>query len=636
MKNWIYILSAVMFLASLPETSWSIENTAIRNPAGVSNVPPSILRNGLYRSPNPIDRSGNLGITGNVRRGRHFQALVPYRSTTAFGAILGSTSLDSFLRDSAGPEDFGSNKYMAQPYYSPTGTVATVRPGSSGVFKPETTKVSGQVPDTFGLEALSKKQVSSRQDTGTTSAMKGIWEPTSASRSRLWSTPLTLEGQPKRERTYLGVIEGAELSVPSETSVHPGSEKLGAEQYQRQMEQLQRDMMKIKSQASQLKTDTMSKEDLLKLVSEPGTSEISRKYDMERLQSPKALQPFERPRRPGTQTQVQKSKTPKAEITSPDDKFDKELLEALRATQGQEQLGMTPDTKKEFSGLPAADSRLRQEDTGTAAEASAKKRVWEPTQLSTPQYLKTDTDIYEGTEGTNREAAYYKLLRKLGGEASSTLEATNGGYVGTGQTQDSAFGGPGTTTSVVDEIKALSSDELSARAKRIMGPHKNLESFSQARFQRHMTTAQTYLKQGKYYQASDAFALALLYDSKNPAAYGGKSIALFAAGEYISSALFLSRALNVSEQYARSNINLTAILGDKDKIDKRIADAEEWLERSNVPELEFLLGYVYYQMGRLGPAQQAIDAAQKSKPTSPAVKALQQTIADAIRSSKSK
>ncbi|GAG49244.1 unnamed protein product, partial [marine sediment metagenome] len=92
--------------------------------------------------------------------------------------------------------------------------------------------------------------------------------------------------------------------------------------------------MKIRSQASKLKTGTMSKEDLLKLVSEPRTSEISRKYDMERLQSPKAPQPFERPQRPDAQTQVQKSKTPKAEITSPD-KFDKELLEALRATQGQ-------------------------------------------------------------------------------------------------------------------------------------------------------------------------------------------------------------------------------------------------------------------------------------------------------------
>jgi len=188
-----------------------------------------------------------------------------------------------------------------------------------------------------------------------------------------------------------------------------------------------------------------------------------------------------------------------------------------------------------------------------------------------------------------------------------------------------------TTGSVVDEINALSSAALSARAKQIMGPYKSVESFNQARFQRHMVTAQAYLKQGKYYQAANSFALASIYDSKNPSAYGGKSIALFAAGEYISSALFLSRALDISERYAQSNINLTAILGSKDKIDKRIADAEEWLERSNAPELEFLLGYVYYQMGRLGPAEQAIDAAQKAMPASPAVKALKKAIAEAIK-----
>jgi len=635
MKNWIYILAAVMFLAALPETGWSIENTAIRNPAGLSTVPPSSFGNGLYRSPNPIDRSGNLAITGNIRRGRHFQGPVPYRSTTTFGATLGSTSLDSFLRDSAGAEDFGyySNKYRAQPYYSPTETVATVKPGRSGVFKPVTTKVSGRVPDTFGLEALSKKQVSPRQDTGTPFATYGEWEPTSAPRSRLWSTPLT--------------IEEVERSARSETGIYPESRKLSADQYQKQMEQLRRDLMKIRGEASKLKTEE-SPEDLLKLIPEPGTSESSRKYDVERPPG-EALQPFERRQRPaprapsgGIQTQVPKEQKGTAwdsgEITSSPpgalraDKFDKELLEALRATQGQEQLIRTPDTKKGLSDTIALE-QIRQQlanlETGVQGTSDAKNRVWESTQLSTPEYLQTETDTYEAAKGADQEglygqfanSPYLQLLSKTGqiatGETDSDVETTNANYK--------------TTGSVVDEINALSSAALSARAKQIMGPYKSVESFNQARFQRHMVTAQAYLKQGKYYQAANSFALASIYDSKNPSAYGGKSIALFAAGEYISSALFLSRALDISERYAQSNINLTAILGSKDKIDKRIADAEEWLERSNAPELEFLLGYVYYQMGRLGPAEQAIDAAQKAMPASPAVKALKKAIAEAIK-----
>ncbi len=41
------------------------------------------------------------------------------------------------------------------------------------------------------------------------------------------------------------------------------------------------------------------------------------------------------------------------------------------------------------------------------------------------------------------------------------------------------------------------------------------------------------------------------------------------------------------------------MLGGQDKLDSRIADVKEWLGRSGSGKLEFLLGYVYYRMGRL-------------------------------------
>jgi len=101
---------------------------------------------------------------------------------------------------------------------------------------------------------------------------------------------------------------------------------------------------------------------------------------------------------------------------------------------------------------------------------------------------------------------------------------------------------------------------------------------------------------------------------------------LFGAGEYISSALYLSRAIEMSDEYARTRVDLASILGDKDKLESRIADAKESLERSLAPDLELLLAYTYYQMGRLAPAREAIESARKAMPKSVAVQKLKAII----------
>ena len=171
-------------------------------------------------------------------------------------------------------------------------------------------------------------------------------------------------------------------------------------------------------------------------------------------------------------------------------------------------------------------------------------------------------------------------------------------------------------------VLGLSQADLSVRAKRIMGPHKSLESFSDAKFTQHMRVAEGYLRTGRYYRAADSFALASVYEPDNPLALAGRGHALFAAGEYVSSALFVARALEIAPEYARTEIDLVAVLGDADKLAGRIADIERWLEGSGATELQFLLGYVYYRIGRLSQAKQAIDAVREKMPRSPAVQAL--------------
>jgi tetratricopeptide (TPR) repeat protein len=180
------------------------------------------------------------------------------------------------------------------------------------------------------------------------------------------------------------------------------------------------------------------------------------------------------------------------------------------------------------------------------------------------------------------------------------------------------------------QAKKLAETGLSvAGTKGILGPYETFASFSEDRFNQNMRAGELYLKQGRYYRAADAYTLASLYKPGDPLAYAGKSHALFASGEYMSSALFLSRALQIFPEYARFKIDIVAMMGGRDKLESRVVDVEEWLGRSGgAPELQFLLAYVYYQMDRLQPAKEAIDAAFKMMPQAPAVLALKKAIED--------
>ncbi|MHC4790134.1 MAG: tetratricopeptide repeat protein [Planctomycetota bacterium] len=175
-------------------------------------------------------------------------------------------------------------------------------------------------------------------------------------------------------------------------------------------------------------------------------------------------------------------------------------------------------------------------------------------------------------------------------------------------------------------LEGLSNQEISARAKAILGPYQDYESFLKDKFSKYMSAGEMYLKRGKYYRAADAYSLALLYKPADAFANAGESHALFAAGEYMSSALYLSRALDISSEYAGFKIDFVALIGDRDRIESRVAEIEEWLKRSDAGELHFLLGYVYYRMDRLEKAKESIAAASEKMPSTPAVNILKKAI----------
>jgi tetratricopeptide (TPR) repeat protein len=504
-----YIIVGLLFFTAFSETGWA----AVENRISSSTIPPSSRREGLIRSPDAIDGGGNLLVTGNIRGPAYFRGVVPYYAPTYFGQTLPSSSLDSFLRDSAGSEDFGRyNRYSGytpgyRPYYSPTQTVASTMPGASAGAGAPATNIGAYSarPYLTGTLPLRRDEI-----LDTASAM-------SLARLRPMSmTPAEMQ-----------------KLISSETAKNSPA-GLTDRQYQTQAEQYKPDISQESYKTGELKKPL------------PG-------FDGSLLPSA--------PRKPG------------GEVNQP--------------------FG-TP-TQKEQAG-----------------EKTAEMPFGAPWAIDTNK----QPDVYDQMK-QQLDSLQKKLELALAAQQPEKAAE---------ESKKSA----GEQTKEGSQAEKLAEINLSvAKAGGSLSPFETFASFSEDKFNQNMRAAELYLKQGRYYRAADAYTLASLYKPDDPLAYAGKSHALFASGEYMSSALFLSRALQIFPEYARFKIDIEAMVGDRDKLESRVVDVEEWLGRSGgAPELQFLLAYVYYQMGRPQLAKEAIDAACEKMPQAPAVLALKKAIED--------
>ncbi len=503
------IRSALIFLlvlaAALPTTSRAIENPSVRNPVGSGIVPPSSSGAGLIKTPNPIDTSYNRVITGNVGGGKHFRGVVPYGSTSDFGASTGSGMLDSFLRRSIGST--GTERYMRNyvPFYSQTGTVTTTRPGSTEIIRPPSMATQSRPTGIASLPPLPKSQPSF------------LLQPL--------SSPRTL-------RPMSMTTQQMEQAISSEVDTY--LKGITIAENRRYLEQ-----RSIEQQ-----------------IRPTGEKAIELDKSISATQKPQA-EPLEL--LPELKTQTFQEQPPQS-----------------RAKSDYEQMDVYERMKLQFDRLKKGVIELPTEkQTEAAADAQRESAI---RQVKSGQAGKTDGSVAEQSAGV-----------------------------------------PDVTMTV-------------AKAAQIRGPHRTFASFAKDRFNQSMRSAEEYLKRGKYYRAADAYTLALIYKSNDPLAYAGKSHALFAAGEYMSSGMFLLRALRIFPEYATVKVDLEYMLGDRDKIDDRIVDIERWYQKSGAVELKFLLAYVYYQMDRFEQATEAIDAVYESMPDAPAIAAFKDAIYDAVKS----
>ena len=489
-----------------------VSSSRIKSRIGPSNVPPSALRSGLYRSPNPIDTTMNLVVTGNVGRGKHFRGVVPYNAVTYFGGTLGSTTLDSFLRRS-GQMDFYPGGLT--PFYSQTQTVTTLAPGSSGIVTAPTSQlgVAGGNTALSSLGSYIKRlpPIADGRGLRKVPAVVSIGDSSQPVRDvRL--RPMGMTAQELEQILGTGEYRLGITTRPREA---------GDEQYQ-QLERFRRDLRVVAGKATRLQRRLEGAKDTLQPVF--GWKEKAL-----------ILKPFET-KAPVKQTKQDKRADIYEQMKADIEKFQ----QSIQAAQQQR------DEKK----------NAEDKDRKTGAEKEA------------PQ----------------PELSQAERLTKVGLSAAR------------------------------------------ARARGILGEHKTFASYSEDKFNRYIKAAEGYLKAGKYYRAADLYTLASIYKPDDPLAYAGKSHALFAAGEYMSSSLFLARALVIFPEYAWFKIDIEEMVGDRDTLENRIADIRQWLKISGAGELDFLLAYVYYQMGRADAAKEAIDAAYKKMPEAQAVVTLKEAI----------
>ncbi len=162
----------------------------------------------------------------------------------------------------------------------------------------------------------------------------------------------------------------------------------------------------------------------------------------------------------------------------------------------------------------------------------------------------------------------------------------------------------------------------------------NFQSYSQTQFDKYYNTAQDQLRRGNYYEAADSFTLASVYEPENPICYAGQGHALFAAGQFVSSALYIIRAIELNPEFIRTNVDLMSIAGSRDIVLSRTNELEQLLRKAPAAGLQILAAYVYYRTDRMADAREIINAVYQDSPNSRAALALKIAIDTKINYSK--
>ena len=169
-------------------------------------------------------------------------------------------------------------------------------------------------------------------------------------------------------------------------------------------------------------------------------------------------------------------------------------------------------------------------------------------------------------------------------------------------------------------------EALSNEGRKVLGEHETFASLADEKFANFMDAAEAFIKDKQFYRAADTYALAIVWKPKDARGYLGQSFSLFAAGEYMSSAYYLSRAFELDPRAATKKYNLAKFIDNRDVFENRVLEIATWQERSGSGELAFLLAYISYQDDKATRAVNEIRKAREAMPDAPAVTLLKSII----------
>ena len=536
-----FVIALTITATVFSVASRGVDNSAVSR----GTVPLSSTRSGLIRSRDPIDRSGDLLITGNVSGGRQFRGLIPYQSPTSFQRMSGIlpsdvgtldpyTTLDPFRRQASGSGGVGTYVGRTTPFYPISSTVTRMPPGQRDVLTTPMPRIDYRAKAKPLLPVFGRPKISAEE-----------------------------QEVPKLELPVKPVVPPAEQPDKvtfSDVDKYMINKRLIMGLKERQLERLQEELKETEPKKAESQGELTGVERSMKLRSE-GIETATEKV----------LKPFELP--------VRQEPTKKA--AEPD------VYEQMKQ--------QAEEFEKTFEKLPAE----KKAEKGEKDQAEEDSQGGGPLSGDFPSKFKSRLDGRFGKEMVSKTDQPRKV--------------------------EDVF-------SKIAREDYLAWMDVSARARGILGEHKTFASYSQDKFNQYLREAEGYLKDGKYYLAARTYDLALIYKPKDPLVYAGKGHALFGAGEYMSSALYIARALEIFPEYARFKIYLEEMTGDRDHLESRIKDVGAWLEHSDAGELHFLLGYVYFQMGRYESAAESIGKAYEKLPDAPAVITLKKAIEDITKS----
>jgi hypothetical protein len=648
-------------------------------------------RSSLANFPGAMGSSGNLVMTGNVGGGKYFHGYVPYGSTTSLGAPLGSTQLDSFLRYTSVPRERGGYAGGYNPFYSSTGTATTTLPGYGGaVLVPSSPRAIDSLPGLPSdrpADVLTPSEMSPYQagagPKGSTAYGNYGGSPAAVS--------TRVPGQDFGLRIAdCGLNAGHEATIANPQSaiaptLSPGvmtnTQQVGPqnsglitpEDYRLQLEQLQQDIERVKANALALEQSLKTNDVPAARAGEVPAAQAA-ESGAPVTPSAAVTLPQELPSRPAGRVRPDEGllleprvpdKTPvPAEPPSVNGPrvTDVQWLRQKDRTDGVSPAGADPfrappspvPTPPERS-LPAPTAATGRIDAVFAPQGrsgAATDSLW--TQLPALQVQQ----VGQAVPGTGNPAlppapgvkpspeqvsAFIARLR-------ATPAAGNPGANPTGSNPTGAL--PGLPQQLVGDhllqtyrspcgTPALPGDDESARvaASRpqalgmadsplMSAPNSgSAGSFMQESFDRCLETAELYLRQGRYYRAAELFMRAGTYKPNDGRVLLGRCYALFGAGEYLSSAVYLARTLEQDPRAVLDRSDLVNAIGGPAVFAARITDLGRCAGTGDAPQLQFLLAYVYSQMNRPAEAKAAIEAAEKQLPPSPALDLLRAIVA---------